>query len=231
MKNNKFEEYYMNKKKQYDLLARQFMNASLDFNDITRQLMYSYIDVESLENKKVLDVGCGYGQDLDLFSRAGAEVYGIDISRKLISLAREKCPVAKLTVGTFENLPFEDNYFDLAFSRYSLQHSEKASESLEEISRVLKPEGEAIILVTHPVRQYFEKETKNYWQREEVRSNILDGKLVVFEPSHTLADYLKMSVLQKLRLLDIKEAFDPAAEKIQGCGEYPGVLMMYFKKE
>jgi ubiquinone/menaquinone biosynthesis C-methylase UbiE len=231
MRNSSFEKYYVEKKmNQYDDVAKDFMNADLGFNDVTRKLMYDYLDFTSLKRQRVLDVGYGYGQDIELFSKLGADVFGIDSSKELIFLAEQRCPKANLTVGNFENLPYRDNYFNVVFSRYAIQHSEKSGKVLEEIARVLKPNGEAMVLVTHPLRQYFEKKTKDYWHEENVVSNILDGKLVVTEPSHTFEDYLNKDVLGKMSLMDVKEHFDPAAEKINGCGIYPGVLVIHFRK-
>ncbi|MBU0460499.1 MAG: class I SAM-dependent methyltransferase, partial [Nanoarchaeota archaeon] len=47
------------------------------------------------KDAKILDVGCGSGQATSAFSKRGFSVLGVDVSRKLIDIAKKKCPKAK----------------------------------------------------------------------------------------------------------------------------------------
>lgn len=97
---------------------------------------------------RVLEVGCGSGANLWMLAKEGFDVYGIDASEEGIKLAKEhlnhKWGVdAKLQVGLFDDLPYEDNFFDIVIDVVSMQHMDLSTsrKSLKEVNRVLKSEG------------------------------------------------------------------------------------------
>src|SRR3989344_2581680 len=108
---------------QYNNIADKFRKADEEFTDVTRPLLYSLINAISLKGKKLLDLGCGYGKDLAYFDSKGAESYGIDCSAEILRYAKTICPRGRFWCGSFESLPYEDNFFDSIFSRYAIQHS------------------------------------------------------------------------------------------------------------
>lgn len=217
--------------KQYDRFAREFKDADEQFPDVTRPLIYDLLEKSRLSKSRLLDIGCGYGKDLEHFYRQGCEVYGIDISSEMLKLARERVPQAQLDQSSFENLPYEKGYFDFVFSRYAIQHSHNVEGVLKETHRVLKSGGDLVFLVTHPMRHYFEKKTKDYWVQEDIPSVILDGKLTVCEPSHILSEYLSPFMLSNFTLEEFQEKHDPAARTFEGFGDYPRVMVMRYKKK
>ena len=94
---------------------------------------------------RLLDVGCGVGTiSLELQSR-GFEVYGIDFSYVAIEKAKEKGINAIPCDVDAEGIPFEDNYFDVVWAGDVVEHVFDPIFLLEEISRVLKPTGKALI--------------------------------------------------------------------------------------
>ncbi len=96
--------------------------------------------------KRILDVGCGAGRHLVYLANEGFEVYGIDIAKEGIRMARkvlkDYCLRVHMTVGNiFERLPYRDNFFDAIISIQVMQHG-KAGEikkGISEMKRVLKP--------------------------------------------------------------------------------------------
>lgn len=212
---------------QYDKISNDFKNADKEFSDITRPILYSLI---KKENGSLLDLGCGYGEDLSYFHKKGFDVYGIDISKEMIKESKKNCKKASLNVASFGNLPYDKNKFDIIFSRYAFQHSNNIEPIFNEVYRTLKKDGELIFLVTHPFRQYFEKQTKDYWKQEKCTSSILGGKVTVEEPSHILNEYINAKILSKFSLENMIEEFDPAAEKKEDCGKYPSILILKYKK-
>jgi len=212
---------------QYDKISQEFKNAAEAFPDVTRPILYSLITKKS---GKFLDLGCGYGEDLLHFQKKGFEVYGIDVSKEMVKESEKKCKAAKVSVSSFEKLPYDEETFDIAFSRYALQHSDKIAPIFKEVSRVLKKGGEFVFLITHPLRHYFEKKTKDYWKQEICFSLIFGGKVRVEEPSHRLNEYINKEILSKFDLIDLIEEFDPAAEKIKDAGKYPSILILKFVK-
>ena len=109
------------------------------------------VDFSSYRGKTLLEVGCGAGIDLVRFSRAGAVVTGIDLSTTAIDLARKNIEQnglsAHLRVMNGESLQFADNTFDVVYAHGVLQYTANVEKMVAEIYRVLKPGGEAIVMI------------------------------------------------------------------------------------
>ena len=100
------------------------------------------------KNIRILEVGCGSGANLWMLSKEGFDTYGIDSSKAGIELAaqhlRKKWGTdADLRHGSFTHLPYDDSFFDAVVDVVSLQHLtlDDSYPALQEIRRVLKPEG------------------------------------------------------------------------------------------
>lgn len=109
------------------------------------------VDFSSYKEKRFLEVGCGVGIDLVRFARAGAIVTGIDLSTTSIELARNNIEqnglTADLWVMNGESMQFPDKSFDVVYAHGVLQYTADAGKMIAEIYRVLKPGGEAIVMV------------------------------------------------------------------------------------
>jgi len=92
---------------------------------------------------KVLDVGCGPGQDSGYFFRREFDVEGIDLSKKMVELARERFPKVKFAVMNMRKLRYPTCYFDGLFVSLSLIHVPKkdVDKTMSEFKRVLKEGG------------------------------------------------------------------------------------------
>ena len=106
----------------------------------------------------LLDVGCGTGNLLSLISsKYEAKIAGVDISPDMLEIARDKLgEKADLRVGDSENLPFDDESFDVITCTDSFHHYPHPGNVLIEFKRILKPEGHIIIAdlsVPQPFRQ------------------------------------------------------------------------------
>ena len=95
----------------------------------------------------VLDVGCGVGAFLLLVADRGAEPYGIDASQALIEVARRRLPNADLRVGEMEDLPYDDDTFDLVTGFNSFFFADDMVAALREAGRVAKPGAPVVIQV------------------------------------------------------------------------------------
>lgn len=94
----------------------------------------------------VLDIGCGAGASLEYLSHElGVIPYGIDISDKLLGIAKGRVPGADLTVCDAAGLPFEDETFDAVICECTLSLFKSLTSVYGEIYRVLKPAGRLII--------------------------------------------------------------------------------------
>lgn len=94
---------------------------------------------------KILDVGCGRGEFLKGFIRCGLNGYGVDQS----TIARTVCPEAEILQADLGNepLPYNDNSFDIVFSKSFLEHFYYPEKMVMEIYRVVKPRGLVITMV------------------------------------------------------------------------------------
>ena len=96
---------------------------------------------------RILEVGCGAGNNVWFLAREGFAAAGIDGSESAVDYARERLKKdglsADLRVGDFGKLPWEDRVFDAVIDRGAITHNRRANieATLDEIKRVLKPGG------------------------------------------------------------------------------------------
>lgn len=95
-----------------------------------------------------LDLGCGTGEMMKRILQQNGDktLYGIDLSEKMLEVAREKLGnEVNLVLGDSENLPFSDNFFDVVYCNDSFHHYPLPDKVLSEVCRVLKPGGTFIM--------------------------------------------------------------------------------------
>jgi ubiquinone/menaquinone biosynthesis C-methylase UbiE len=123
----------------------------------------------------VLDVGCGQGIDLARFALSGATVTGIDLTPRHVSLARQHFDALGLSgsivQGDAEDLPFGDESFDRVTSNGVLHHTPDFPASLREILRVLRPAGDARLILYH-------RDSVYYWLTQVLGHGVAQGRLL-----------------------------------------------------
>lgn len=110
-----------------------------------------FAEFEYWRDKRVLEIGVGVGTDFVRFARAGAALSGIDLTEASIELVRKRLALegldADLRVADAEALPFADGSFDLVYSWGVLHHTPDTERALREARRVLRPGGEARVML------------------------------------------------------------------------------------
>ncbi len=159
------------------------------------------VNFSTYRDRSLLEVGCGVGIDLVHFASAGALVTGIDLSHTAIELARQNFArhglPAELMVMNGEALEFPDNSFEAVYAHGVLQYTADTHKMLAEIHRVLKPGGQAILMVYN----------KNSWL------NLL-RKITKVQLEHEDAPVLRMlSVGEFRRLLNPFKSFQIIPER------------------
>ena len=95
--------------------------------------------VRPKRGERVLDIGCGTGNHLLLFYRLGLDVTGLDASPYMLDIAKSRLGnKASFKIGSAEDLPFEDNEFDITTLIITLEFLDNPLEALREAGRVTK---------------------------------------------------------------------------------------------
>ncbi len=94
----------------------------------------------------VLDVGCGDGWTARLLAPRSRSYVGVDRSRKLVEVARERALGARFEQADAQRLPFADASFDTVLLFHVLTYAERPEAVVAEAGRVLRPGGSVVAL-------------------------------------------------------------------------------------
>ncbi|HEV2391617.1 MAG TPA: class I SAM-dependent methyltransferase [Verrucomicrobiae bacterium] len=105
------------------------------------------------KGKKVLEIGIGNGADGVMFALNGGIYTGVDLTEAALEATRKHFEVLGLD-GTFqkenaEQLSFPDGTYDIVYSHGVLHHTPNTQAAINQVYRVLKPGGRAIIMLYH----------------------------------------------------------------------------------
>jgi SAM-dependent methyltransferase len=107
-----------------------------------------------LSGKRILDLGCGFGEHCRAFVARGAEfVMGVDISERMLTVAREENSDARIE---YRRMPMEDidgitERFDLVVSSLAIHYVENFGALMEKIYGLLSPGGVLVYSQEHPL--------------------------------------------------------------------------------
>ncbi len=157
----------------------------------TQRLSKSFISVVKkweVRSGKILDIGCGTGLLAIEFAKnlSGVEIIGLDLSDVALEVGREnirKSEVIERTSfikGDAEDIPFEDNTFNLVISSNTLHLIMNPIKMFNEIHRVLKPKGKFFIsdfrrswigiFSRHVRASYSPKEVKTFLSQSDLQN-------------------------------------------------------------
>jgi 2-polyprenyl-3-methyl-5-hydroxy-6-metoxy-1,4-benzoquinol methylase len=130
----------------YQEIDRRFFEDANKYLPIDKIPFDAMLDFESLNDKKVLEIGVGNGSHAQLLATHAKEFTGIDLTDYAIKSVSERMKVfgldnARIIQMNAEELEFEDNSFDFVWSWGVVHHSANTQQILNEINRVLKPGG------------------------------------------------------------------------------------------
>lgn len=136
-----------------------------------------YNIVHRKEKAKILDIGFGTGVLTKKLYDDGYEIYGIDFSQRMIAIAKEKMPLAKLfQYDFFKGLPkeLENIQFDYIINTYAMHHLEDEDKIklINKLEEYISRDGRIIIgdvaFQTRELLEQCKAKYENYWDDEEI---------------------------------------------------------------
>lgn len=147
MKENKYDDEVFFKKYSEMERSKKGLQGAGEWSELQKLL-------PDFEGKSVLDLGCGYGWHCLYAANHGAKlVHGIDISEKMLDVAREKNSTAVITYEqkAMEDLDFPDSSFDVVLSSLAFHYVKDFTTLVEHISHWMAKDGVFVFSVEHPV--------------------------------------------------------------------------------
>jgi len=131
--------------------SREYFQAIEDFRYTIEPEIFAFAQFTRYHGKKILEVGVGAGTDFLQWVRAGAHCYGIDLTEEAIAHINHRLQLygfsADIKVADAEQLPYDNNSFDLVYSWGVIHHSPNTPQCFAEIVRVTKPGGTIKIMI------------------------------------------------------------------------------------
>ena len=147
---------------QDEYLSPEFFKKYREFRYKKTHHLNTYIDWEGAKGKDVLEIGLGIGSDGTRWAAQARSYTGVDLTNEAVEATKIHLGLHKLTgtveQGNAESLQFKDGSFNLVYSHGVIHHTPDIDRALSEINRVLKPDGEVILML-------YAKGSFNYWVR------------------------------------------------------------------
>lgn len=165
------------------------------------------IPYERLDDREVLEIGCGTGVHARLLAEAGARVTAIDLTPTAVELTRRRLELHDLEATVLEAdaeaLPFADASFDFVWSWGVIHHSSRTEQLLDEIARVLRPGGEVALMVYH-------RGSITYWVNYMLLRGVLGGRLLRESPAEIANRHSDGVVARHFTRRELARLLEPA---------------------
>jgi len=171
-KREQVENMFDNIAPYYDLLNR-VLSLGIDKRWRTKAIKL----LKDIPSPKILDVATGTCDvALEMAKKLNnPTIVGLDISAKMLEVGQKKInkagfdQVISLEQGESENLPFDDNTFDAITVAFGVRNFDNLKQGLQEMKRVLKPDGQLVVLefskpTMFPFKQGFNFYFKNVFR-------------------------------------------------------------------
>ncbi len=149
-----------------------------------------FIKPERMNGKRILEIGLGYGSLSQKLAEAGVVYQGLDIAPNAAAMANHRLTMqgfaGHATVGSALAMPFLDETFDFVISIGCFHHTGNTQRCLDETFRVLKPGGEAILMVYNKFSfrqwRFWPKQTfRDLFQIHRTRKRLEDDRRKAYD--------------------------------------------------
>lgn len=161
MKENKYDDNIFFQKYSQMSRSQQGLAGAGEWETL-RKLLPDFKD------KRVLDLGCGYGWHCIYAMEHGASsVVGVDISHKMLEVAKEKThfPQVEYKCCAIEDVEFPEESFDVILSSLAFHYVADYEILVKKIYRILKSGGKLVFTVEHPVFTAYGTQDWHYNER------------------------------------------------------------------
>ena len=130
---------------------RTFFDEIDDYRYSKNPFVPGFARFEEGRGKRVLEVGLGSCSDFIRWARAGAELWGRDLTQAAVDIAEERLELegfrANVSTGDVEHLELQSNFFDLVYSYGTIHHTPDTPAAVRELHRVTKPGGTVRVMI------------------------------------------------------------------------------------
>ncbi len=219
------DKYYMTRKNKKG--TSYFCNELLESKTLFRLL-------GNIKGKKILDLGCGPGFQIRKMKKKGAKVRGIDLSDKLIEIAKKQNPGIEIIKGDItKKLSYKNSEFDIVSSSLVFGHIEKWEKILQEVHRILKKDGIFIFSAYNPMTELMTKE-KWFFKKFKIIKDYFEEKLYktywdgckTWHHHKTYGTIVKLLVRNNFEIIDYEDCKPPKYSSKQYPKKYKDYINM-----
>lgn len=243
-----------NQNNQWNDIASVYGKGQSEIGDPLHQYIIDPKISEMLGNvtgKTILDAGCGNGYWVRRLAQQAEKVIGIDSSSELINdakSAQNPSNAEYYAADLLKSIDLPDLHFDTILSSMVFHYLSRIENAVVEFKRMLKPNGQVVIVIQHPIYQYhFRAQMKaggdpgsflepvGYFNRKTVEQTIMSGKATIEIFNRPLSDYIRPFLRQGFVLTDFAEPeyTDELLSKVpryKDVAEIPRVAAFAFQK-
>lgn len=158
----------------FEEIDRRFFSAVRSYMPWRERPFDNLIDFASLKDKEVLEIGVGHGSHAQLIAPAAKNYVGIDLTERAAAMTAKRLEQAgvpaEIRQMDAENMDFPDNSFDYIWTWGVIHHSANTLAILKEMQRVLRPGGQAVVMV-------YRRSWWKYYVMDGLFKGVLAGEL------------------------------------------------------
>lgn len=233
----------------YDKFAKEYHKKRLDkirgfWNEHIENPSLLELSKNHIKNKNILELGCGSGLFIKkILKYRPKSVTGLDMSEGLLEIAKKTYPQINFFQGSAEKIPFKKNMFDTVISGLTLHYIKDLSKVFGEVKKILKPGGNFIFSIHHPMMECTEKVSRSgneyilypYNHNKEYKWKMMEG-MELISYHHTFEYLINGLIKNGFTIQSIKETYpDKNSKKIkhedfEKANKYPFFLVIQAKK-
>lgn len=181
---------------QYDKIGKTYIEKQREFSKGDENPVQNYFNSvikPIIPGGLLLDVGCGSGDELEIYKGLGAaSVIGVEPSAVMRSAAPEYADdTIQIIEGTFDKIPVPDSSADVVTARYALHILADFSQAFAEVARILKPGGVFIISVSHPDFDRYIVTKHGKEVGDTVSLKLFGGSVTLDNATHVMSEYIE----------------------------------------